>query len=107
MSKILKNYSELPKRLIPFFVTLVLVVGCQGEYRTDLDYTHRIQQTWEIKEIEDAFLTQFEQVVFEPDDTISLREQISEALIKAGTVSSRRIFFTLLEIILENLRTVA
>ena len=84
MSKILKNYSELPKRLIPFFVTLVLVVGCQGEYRTDLDYTHRIQQTWEIKEIEDAFLTQFEQVVFEPDDTISLREQISEALIVEG-----------------------
>lgn len=84
MSKILKNYSQLPKRLIPFFVTLVLVVGCQGEYRTDLDYTHRIQQTWEIKEIEDAFLTQFEQVVFEPDDTISLREQISESLIVEG-----------------------
>ena len=69
-----------------FFLGLFLttLVGCYAEYRDDLDYSHRVLQTWELNELEGEVIVQFEEVFWEPDDTISLREQITEGLIVEG-----------------------
>lgn len=74
-----------PHRLmLSLFLCFWTILGCQPEYREDLDYSHRVLQTWEIDEIEDGVIVQFEEVFWEPDDTISLRELITEGLVVDG-----------------------
>lgn len=74
-------------RLISVVFTLVLfsvITGCHRGYREDLDYSHAILQSWQLAEIDDGVVAQFEHVVWEPDNTISLRAMIAEDLIVDG-----------------------
>ncbi|MBL6724248.1 MAG: 50S ribosomal protein L11 methyltransferase [Rubripirellula sp.] len=82
--EILKRFCRLPYNLILASTLILFFCGCRPEYREDLDYSHRVLQTWEIDEIDDGVVVQFEEVFWEPDDTISLRELIAEELIVEG-----------------------
>lgn len=54
-----------------------LASGCRDAYRDDLDYSHRVVQTWSIDDLmSDGKIVQFESVFWEPDDSVSLRELI-------------------------------
>ncbi|MDG2220109.1 MAG: methyltransferase [Rubripirellula sp.] len=54
-----------------------LACGCRDAYRKDLDYSHRVVQTWSLDDLMfDGQIVQFETVFWEPDDSVSLRELI-------------------------------
>ena len=67
-----------------FVVGGVMLVGCRQQYREDLDYSYRVQQTWTIDQLPESEFVQFESVFWEPDDTISLRELIKNQRIASG-----------------------
>jgi len=72
------------KCLLVSLVFIVLICGCHPGYREDLDYSHNVQQTWEVDGLENGVMVQFEDVFWEADDTISLRELLTEGLIADG-----------------------
>lgn len=65
-------------------VLLIVGVGCRVKYREDLDYSHNVQQTWPLEDLNHGEIVQFESVFWEPDDTISLRKLIVDDSIAAG-----------------------
>ncbi len=66
--------------------TMCLVVGC-GKTRDDVDINHAVKQVWEIEDVAFGDIVQFEEVFWEPDDTISLREMIvDDGLVKGRDV---------------------
>lgn len=60
------------------------ITGCRTKYREDLDYSHRIEQTWQIDELHFGELVQFETVQWNPDDDTALRAVIVEDAVAAG-----------------------
>jgi release factor glutamine methyltransferase len=76
--------KQIHGAMLLLLTCLATSLGCRTEQRDDLDYSYRVLQTWEIDEIEDEVVVQFEQVFWEPDDTISLRELIKEGLVVDG-----------------------
>ena len=70
--------------LLVWAVGASLLFGCRTEYREDLDYSHKVLQTWKIEEIEEGVFVQFEDVFWEADDTTSLRKMIALDLIVDG-----------------------
>lgn len=59
--------------------------GCRKKYRDDLDYSHRVIQTWTLDDLLfDGEIVQFESVFWEPDDTVSLRAMIVDDGIASG-----------------------
>lgn len=59
--------------------------GCSRKTtRTDLDYSFDVLQTFEVAELSEQELVQFESVFWEPDDSASLRELIVEDEIANG-----------------------
>ncbi len=85
------GYCNLPAKIFVvntwaclFVFGGVMVVGCRQQYREDLDYSYRVQQTWTIDQLPEGEFVQFESVFWEPDDTISLRELINNEGIASG-----------------------
>jgi SAM-dependent methyltransferase len=62
----------------------VLAAGCRTKYREDLDYSYNVQQTWPLEDLHFGEIVQFETVFWEPDDTVSLRDQIVDDRVAAG-----------------------
>ena len=88
------GYCNLPAKIFVFNTWAclfvfggVMVVGCRQQYREDLDYSYRVQQTWTIDQLPEGEFVQFESVFWEPDDTISLRELINNE----GIASDREV----------------
>ena len=69
---------------VAVFIVALSIVGCSRGYREDLDYDYQVVQTWPLEEIPHGEIVQFETVFWEPDDTVSMREQISEKSICSG-----------------------
>ncbi|TWU65296.1 MULTISPECIES: 50S ribosomal protein L11 methyltransferase [Crateriforma] len=62
--------------IAPVFIAFVLIAtGCRPN-RKDLDTDHVVRQVWEIDDVAFGDIVQFENVFWEPDDTISLRRMI-------------------------------
>jgi len=71
--------------IVAFSLAVLFSMGCRREYREDLDYSYRVEQTWPMDELmSEQEVVQFESVFWEPDDTVSLRERIVEDRIAAG-----------------------
>ena len=56
----------------------LITLGCSRGYREDLDYSYNVIQTWPVEGLAYGDIVQFETVFWEPDDTLSLRELITE-----------------------------
>jgi len=64
--------------------SVTVAAGCSRTVRSDLDYDYAISQSVTTPEFQSQPLLQFESVFWEPDDTVSLRKQISEDRIADG-----------------------
>lgn len=73
--------------IIGWFVT---TSGCSRAVRDDLDYEFNVYQTVTVPEFGEHELVQFESVFWEPDDTVSMRKELTK-----GAAASQR---TVLEI---------
>jgi len=62
---------------------MFVVPGC-SKHREDLDYSYDVIQTWDVEKLQHGQIIQFESVFWEPDDTVSLRELITEDAICTG-----------------------
>ena len=69
--------------IILIALTTNVLIGCR-RYRSDLDYSHEVEQTWKLEDGGDEEFVQFASVFWEPDDTVSLRELIVEDQIADG-----------------------
>ena len=56
----------------------LLTPACSRSYREDLDYSYNVAQTWPVDGLAGGQIVQFESVFWEPDDTVSLRELITD-----------------------------
>ncbi len=70
--------------MLAVLVVGALSIGCSRSYRQDIDYSYNVQQTWTIEGLAHGEIVQFESVFWEPDDTVSLRELITEDLAANG-----------------------
>ena len=62
----------------------LFATGCSRRYRDDLDYSYHVVQTWSLEGLANGDIVQFESVFWEPDDTVSLRELITEDQCASG-----------------------
>jgi methylase of polypeptide subunit release factors len=77
---------DATKLLFLAIITLgtVFFCSCQRRVRDDLDYSFNVVQQVDVPELPGQTLVQFESVFWEPDDTISLRQQITEKNLVEG-----------------------
>jgi methylase of polypeptide subunit release factors len=73
--------------LLSATLLLACLAGCSRGYRNDLDYSYDVVQTWSLDGLQYGEIVQFETVFWEPDDTVSLRELITEE----GCASGRKV----------------